>query len=357
MTKVKKVFYCWTNQMISVCMLLLFCLNTPLAAESILYGTIGEPPAGLNNVLVTIDQNTGAVTQVIGFIGFQLSGLAFDPTTNNLYGTTSVNDPNYNGLIIIDKETGAGTPIGSDWGGVPMLFLTSNSMGQLYAYSYDRNLGEINSPIMQIDKSTGVFTPIGIPNLNLTSLDFDSSDVLWATDSPNPYASYIIDATTGQATFVANCQAFQHHGKFNPDTGQFWGIDNNNPFNPTRAFIILDLASGALLNTIQTVDFLHTLAFFVPIPPPQPPAFIKGKQEKNKFLTQTQFFNKIIWTRSPSKGIIAYRIYRNGVLIAEVSSSFFYVDPGQKNQAVEYSVTSVNSNGLESTPITIVITS
>ncbi len=68
-----------------------------------LYGTT----IGLTPQLITIDPVTGAGTAV-GPLGRDFAGLAFDPTTNTLYGT----DP-FSMLFTIDPATGAATAVGS----------------------------------------------------------------------------------------------------------------------------------------------------------------------------------------------------------------------------------------------------
>jgi hypothetical protein len=72
---------------------------------AVLYGATG---GNVNSDLYLVDTTTGATTS-IGPIGFAVTGLAVDPISHTLYGSTSMNSPNSPGSIItIDKATGAG---------------------------------------------------------------------------------------------------------------------------------------------------------------------------------------------------------------------------------------------------------
>lgn len=89
----------------------------------------------------------------------------------------------------------------------------------------------------------------------------------------------------------------------------------------------------------------------------QPPASISGKQFKNKFLTQSDYINSIRWTRSPTKGVSSYNLFRNGVLIAVVPANqkLHYLDHDRsKGVSYVYSVTAV-LEGMESTPIAVIV--
>jgi DNA-binding beta-propeller fold protein YncE len=73
-----------------------------------LYGSALFSDAELVNELIRIDPMTGAGTS-IGPFGFEsITGLAFDPITNTLFGVSVITEE----LIAIDTMTGAGTAIG-----------------------------------------------------------------------------------------------------------------------------------------------------------------------------------------------------------------------------------------------------
>lgn len=91
--------------------------------------------------------------------------------------------------------------------------------------------------------------------------------------------------------------------------------------------------------------------------PPQPVSYINGKVIKNRFLTQTDIIQRLTWTASPSPDVTSYNIYRNGVLIAQVSAQnpLIYYDHNRSKKGVDiYTIVAI-SNGLASTSTTITV--
>lgn len=88
-----------------------------------------------------------------------------------------------------------------------------------------------------------------------------------------------------------------------------------------------------------------------------PPATASGRRTMNQFLTQTEVVNQLFWSSSPSSDIAGYKIYRDGALIATVSSNArSYNDPRGSNKArTVYQITAVNSAGEESDPLSVTI--
>src|SRR5688572_9969630 len=83
-----------------------------LEDRSLLAVLFGATGGEVNSNLYTVDTATGA-TSSLGPIGFAVTGLAVDPTTGKLYGSTSMQSPSNPGSIItINKSTGAGTLVG-----------------------------------------------------------------------------------------------------------------------------------------------------------------------------------------------------------------------------------------------------
>lgn len=230
-------------------------------AEPMLLGTIGF---GLTpSTLVEIDPASGALVQTIGPVGYVVNGLTFDVTTGLLYGSTSLRDPNYNGLIVIDMATGAGTPIGVDGWGLPFLQavtnITTNAAGDMYGW------WEGTDDLVSIDKTTGVATLVGDSGLStsLNGLSFDTAGSLLMVNSDGRY--YLVDPLTGGATFINSLSTRAHHGDFHPVSNLYYGI-NENAINP-RAIIVADLSTDTEFAPLPTVDDLHTLTF-VPVPEP-----------------------------------------------------------------------------------------
>lgn len=88
-----------------------------------------------------------------------------------------------------------------------------------------------------------------------------------------------------------------------------------------------------------------------------PPSSAIGQRILNRFLTQSEYVNRLRWTSSPSQDVASYRIYRNGTLIASVpSSTLSYNDPRGKNITPDtYEITAVNTSGDESLPISFAV--
>lgn len=91
---------------------------------------------------------------------------------------------------------------------------------------------------------------------------------------------------------------------------------------------------------------------------PAPPASITAKQCNDLFATQIDRINIITFTPSTDPVVVSYLLRRNGVLIAVIPANgpFVYYDHNRcKNTTYIYTLTSVNSFGVESTPITVVV--
>ena len=125
---------------------------------AVLYGTTG----GENNSnLYLIDTATGATT-TLGPVGFAVTGLAVDPNTGILYGSTSTQSPNSPcSIITIDKTTGAGTllgPVGLSSEAIDeeIADLTFDASGTLYGWTE-----MYMDQLVTIDTATGAGTPVG----------------------------------------------------------------------------------------------------------------------------------------------------------------------------------------------------
>lgn len=330
-----------------------------LAGKQILYGTVGEGASNPGTTtLVILDQATGGVKETIGEIGYRLNGLAFDPSTGNLYGTTSANDPNFpQGLIIIDQKTGAGTPIGTTWIR-PIVCLTCDTGGQLYGWQESSPGPE--DDLVSVDKNTGTFYKYPDAGLSTRgmSLDFDQSGTLYLLNQYNPQPIYTISLVDGQPTQVGNYNVpttVAHHGKFNQETWEFWAIGNWSNVNP-RDLYIIDINTGDLIYSLPTVDNLHTIAFAV-----INNLDLSGTRKKNSFLTETDYYNVINWSIVDSPNILGFRVYRKDKnsysLIAELpSTAMRYVDHNRKRKSSdEYMIEVIGLNGSVSDSATIVI--
>jgi len=88
---------------------------------------------------------------------------------------------------------------------------------------------------------------------------------------------------------------------------------------------------------------------------PLPPGRVFGGQERNKLPFQTQHFNQIQWSPSPSSFAVGYRIYRDGVLVATVQSPLYIDNSIVLNQSYVYEVASIDASGNQSSSVSLTI--
>lgn len=89
----------------------------------------------------------------------------------------------------------------------------------------------------------------------------------------------------------------------------------------------------------------------------EPPADLTGEVFKNRFLTQKERMNHIQWLPSPTPGVVAYYVFRNGRLLATIPSTapLMYNDHNRSKKQDVYSVIAVNNEGVQSEPVTIIL--
>jgi hypothetical protein len=234
----------------------------PLGAAALL-ATTGNGFSG-PSTLLEIDPVTGATLQTIGPVGYIVNGLEFDPATGKLYGSTSVNDPNYNGLIEIDMTTGAGTPVGvPQWGGIPtapincvpsaVTNITIDVGGQMYGW-----LDPCDDDLVRIDKTTGIATWVGASGVGTArnGLDFDNAGTLYMVNAGGQI--YMVNTSTGAATLTGSIGTTAHHGDFDPLSNLYNGISTT--FGP-RLLVVADLSTTSVVGTVPLVDEIHVLTF------------------------------------------------------------------------------------------------
>jgi hypothetical protein len=92
---------------------------------------------------------------------------------------------------------------------------------------------------------------------------------------------------------------------------------------------------------------LFSLLNHGPLIAPLPPLDVHVRGFYNRFLTRKDYVKELSWKKSPSEDIVAYQIFKNSILIAEVSAQVFkYLDYGQDEKVKSlYGVAAVNSDG------------
>jgi hypothetical protein len=255
---------------------LLTCLcflpsGSAVAAER-LYGAVG----GNGNVgdLVILDPATGAVTTSVGPVGFSVTGLAVDPADGVLYGSTGFETNPEGSLITINKDTGAGTLIGTLAGGDPAADLTFLD-GTLYGW-----LERTAKDLVTIDRSTGVATVVGdsgLTNTRGSGLAAAADGTLYYTGSDDNGPLRTIDPATGLPTtgptLDGTCGAPIRALAFN-EAGTLYGVRRGFGSCTTDTMLVtIDTATGHVEDVGETLPDLDAIVFdnFTPPPPPPPP--------------------------------------------------------------------------------------
>jgi DNA-binding beta-propeller fold protein YncE len=233
---------------------------------------------GNSSTLFILDPETGAVISEVGPIGFAVSGLAYDPRTGILYGSTGNNSGL--SLIRIDIATGAGTLIGPFNTDTPMADLSFDPAGNLFGWSgFNGTRG-----LYEIDVTTGEATFVG-PNtgrgsfLDGNGLAFDAAGNLFggATDDvADSAALFSVDPETAVSTFIANLLPLPG----NPDAsvsalafdsaGTLFGTLQNFSGSPNSfdSFLVtIDPDTGAVQNRGQSIDRLDAIVFVPDLQP------------------------------------------------------------------------------------------
>jgi hypothetical protein len=257
------------NPIVCITAVIMFWATT--AWSGMLVGTTGAGQSD-GSTLVEIDPATGETLRTIGPVGYKVNGLEYDATTRKLYGSTSVNDPNYNGLIEIDIDTGAGTAFGKHgWGlkgKTAVTNITVDSTGRMFGW-WDWQVDDL----VRIDKTTGIATRVGESNIQtaVNGLDFDNSDTLYMVNLQCRFVElcppdniYTVDLTTGAASSTGGIGTTAHHGDFDPSSNLnlYYGITDNR-FG-SGALVVVDF-STTTLSVISTFgaldDNIHVITF------------------------------------------------------------------------------------------------
>lgn len=221
------------------------------------------------NQLIQIDTTTGAGVAVGPLGDINIVGLAYDPTTDTLFGGGG-------SLYSIDRQTAAATPVGVP-SGFSLAGLAVNPIsGELYA------VDSIADVLLTIDKQTGaaaVVGPLGGGTAfsNVTGLAFDpTGSTLYGVENGNDQL-VTIDPATGAATGVGS--PFTVGGlvvtalAFDPLTGDLFGSDAAGL--SISQLVAIDPATGVGAAVGPTgFDLVEALAFAPPIPEPAASALL-----------------------------------------------------------------------------------
>jgi hypothetical protein len=241
-------------------------LALPIHAGIVMYGGNGGQGSGVSindGWLVTIDQNTAAVTPVGHPAGVsRISGLAFD-LNGNLYVTTLGGGgfpppppPNTtSNLLQLNPATGAiistiGQVHDSGGAGLSMADLAIQpGTGTLFGVRSPNDLGGGAGRLYTIDKSTGLATLVGSTGHFFGSIAFAPDGTLYMSSADNlgmgpanPHLLTLNPATAGTLTSVATADSFGALG-VRPDgvifggTGDTGNIDRINPITGAETLV------------------------------------------------------------------------------------------------------------------------
>jgi hypothetical protein len=239
-------------------------------------GTLyGATASGAPGSLYRLDPATGASLGLVGPLNdaagtnYPITGMAFDPTTGVLYGSTGNNPDTTAALFVrINPSTALVTVIGSfnagptNSSGTPatMTDLAFDAAGNLYG------VGSIGGPhLYSIDKATGQATAIGNSGITSTTgggLEFTPDGVLYGTPTASRYGTY--DPGTGAYTNITNPVKPGGGGAYaalSYGGGVLYGL-NSAPGSPPPTFLAsIDPPTGAVTNLGQSVQSLDAIAY------------------------------------------------------------------------------------------------
>jgi hypothetical protein len=229
-------------------------------AHSQLYVATGS--GGVTGNLYTVDPATAVATVVgpilAGGLPIAMTGLAFDPTTNLLYGITSNNSPNIpRHLVTINPATALATDIGAlGIGGADIAF---DAAGNLYMTSGNA------TNLYSVNKATGAATVIGATGTgdSGSGLAINAGGTAFFAGNGDHGALATLNLATGAATLGATLTGAPNNGgidsmKFS-STGVLFGVDNNN--SPVNNLVTINTATGAVTNIGALPPSIDGMAF------------------------------------------------------------------------------------------------
>jgi len=244
--------------------IILFLAATTSQAQSrnILYGARG---GGNLTDLYILNPSNGSVLVDLGPSGFSITGLAFDPTTGILYGSTARAGMPSGSLITLNPITGTGTLVGSF--AVPnhtMADITFTKDGTLYGWAEPSR-----DDLHVINKATGAATDVGNAGIGTfgSGLAANSHDVLYFAGNGASGRLRTIDKNTGLPTTVVTMSggpfptraisalAFDSHDVLYAINGDDAGA------NSPAHLVIINTTTGVITDLGPTLNSMDALAF------------------------------------------------------------------------------------------------
>jgi hypothetical protein len=256
-----------------VALLALFLLGAAQArAADTLYAATGSN--GVDGELYILNPADGSVITDVGPLvdssgnHYGLSGLAFDPSTGVLYGSTANRSTTAPGdLVIVNPTTAQVTDVGSfGLSGSTFADITFDpTTGTLYG----QNSSVGDGWLYTIDLTTGTATKVGTGTRAVTGggLAADASGTIWGTPTNCPGPLDTFSKINGTATLVAilsNCP-ISRSGAINAlafdSKGTLYGIDADRGGVSHTHLVTINTATGVVTDQGKSVNDLDALAF------------------------------------------------------------------------------------------------
>jgi hypothetical protein len=209
-----------------------------------------------------------------------LCGIAYDPTSGNVYGLTALNGATPNSLVKINPVTGAATVVGST--GLTRLFEGDLAFdpvnGALYGLYQNPDPDSTVVNLLQINPVTGHATVVGPLNMpteerDFSAMAFDTAGTLYAVETTaisansvlytvNPITAALLSSVTMNVNLGTTAAL-----AFDPATGTAYLADGGS--DGTKKLYTLNLATGVatMIGALGDPEGLAGLAF-IPVPEP-----------------------------------------------------------------------------------------
>lgn len=265
----------------SVLVALLFSLSSA-QAQGVIYAATGA--AGIAGELYVVDIATevetliGPITNGPGGGGIGLTGIAFNPITDTLYGVTVNNITNgntvRNSLVIIDPLTAIATVIGPLGSGISDISFAPD--GTLYGFETSPNVEPRSlMTIALMGPNAGMATPVGATDLTSSfggGLAFSPSGALYlsATGVIGTLDTLELDGDriSGPTLMNAPLEPGAIGALAFDDQGTLYGANNNGTgTTPVDAFLVRIDLNGVIGDNFPLPDNTDAIAWrLTPVP-------------------------------------------------------------------------------------------
>jgi hypothetical protein len=256
-----------------------------VASAANLYAATAAGAAGELYIISSADgstvQDVGPLNDSLG-TNYPITGMAFNPLTGVLYGSTGNAGAVDATLVTINPTTALVTVVGAFNAGPTNSQGVPSTMGDI-SFDSSGNLfgvGTIGGPnLYSINPLTGQATLIGLNGASTSTsgggLAISAAGVFYGTPTSSRFGTY--DSTTGVYTNIANPDKPAGTGAYGAltfDGSTLYGLNVGPGSPPPTAITIIDPATGAVTNVGTSIASLDALA--APVPEPATAALLGG---------------------------------------------------------------------------------